>query len=66
MEESAVTNVCRVCLTEEGEFQSLFVPDESTGSNIHLAEMLMAYASVQASSVCVYIFEFGYFKLIRR
>lgn len=41
--------ICRACLTEEGEMQSVFVPDEKTGSHIHLAEMIMAYASVQVT-----------------
>lgn len=45
------TSVCRTCLTEDGEFQSIFVPDESTGSNIHLAEMIMSYAAVQVSLI---------------
>lgn len=49
MEETALTNVCRACLTEEGEFQSVFVADESSGLTIHLAEMIMAYASVQVN-----------------
>lgn len=39
--------VCRACLTEEGEFQSVFVPDENSGLKIHLAEMIMAYTSLQ-------------------
>ncbi|KAB0798528.1 hypothetical protein PPYR_09521 [Photinus pyralis] len=39
--------VCRVCLTEEGEFQSVFVADENSGVKIHLAEMIMAYTSLQ-------------------
>ncbi|KAI4465109.1 zinc finger protein [Holotrichia oblita] len=47
MEESVLNNICRACLTEHGEFQFIFVRDESTGLDIHLAEMIMAYASVQ-------------------
>ncbi|XP_045472101.1 zinc finger protein 391-like [Harmonia axyridis] len=42
-------NICRVCLTEQGEFQSVFISDESSGLNIHLAEMLMACASIQVT-----------------
>ncbi|KAL3280961.1 hypothetical protein HHI36_004186 [Cryptolaemus montrouzieri] len=42
-------NICRACLTEQGEFQSVFVSDESSGMNIHLAEMLMACASIQVT-----------------
>lgn len=40
-------NICRACLTEQGDFQSVFVSEESSGLNIHLAEMLMACASIQ-------------------
>lgn len=47
MEESVLNNICRACLTEHGEFQFIFARDESTGLDIHLAEMIMAYASVQ-------------------
>lgn len=47
MEEATIVNICRTCLAEEGEMQSIFQPDEKTGTNIHLAEMIMAYASVQ-------------------
>lgn len=50
MEEPALIKICRACLTEEGEMQSVFVPDEKTGSHIHLAEMIMAYASVQVTN----------------
>lgn len=51
MDDSNITNVCRACLTKEGEFKSVFISDENSGVNIHLAEMIMAYASVQVSSV---------------
>lgn len=47
MEEPALTKICRACLTEEGEMKSVFIPDERAGTNLHLAEMIMAYASVQ-------------------
>ncbi|KRT82317.1 zinc-finger associated domain containing protein, partial [Oryctes borbonicus] len=47
MEESAHTNICRACLTEQSEFQSIFISHEGLGLNIHLAEMIMTYASVQ-------------------
>ncbi|KAF5282789.1 hypothetical protein FQR65_LT02786 [Abscondita terminalis] len=47
MEESLKVNVCRACLAEEGEFQSVFVSDENSGLSIHLAEMIMAYTSLQ-------------------
>lgn len=51
MEENSLTNVCRACMTEQGEFQSVFVTDENSGLTIHLAEMIMAYASVQVSNL---------------
>lgn len=41
------STICRVCLAEEGNFQSIFVKDEKTGLDIHLAEMIMAYTTVQ-------------------
>ncbi|RZB40292.1 zinc finger protein 2 -like, partial [Asbolus verrucosus] len=41
------TNICRACLTETGDFQSIFVPAEETGLSIHISEMIMAFASVQ-------------------
>lgn len=40
-------NMCRACLATEGLFQSIFVPDETIDVNIHLAEMIMEYSSVQ-------------------
>lgn len=49
MEDSSLTKICRACLTGEGEMQSVFVPDERSGTTIHLAEMIMAYASVQVN-----------------
>lgn len=49
MEEPALTKICRACLTEEGEMKSVFIPDERAGTNLHLAEMIMAYASVQVN-----------------
>ncbi|KAJ3633717.1 hypothetical protein MTP99_010648 [Tenebrio molitor] len=49
MGEEISTNLCRACLTEFGEFQSIFVPDEATGLSIHISEMIMAFASVQAT-----------------
>lgn len=49
MEEPALAKICRACLTEEGEMKSVFVSDERTGTTIHLAEMIMAYASVQVN-----------------
>lgn len=55
MEEPAILKICRACLTEEGEMQSVFVSDEKTGTNIHLAEMIMAYASVQVFN-CLFKF----------
>lgn len=45
--EEEETKICRTCLTQEGEFQSVFVRDEDSGYDIHLAEMIMSYASVQ-------------------
>lgn len=51
MEEPSLLKICRACLTEEGDMQSVFLPDEKTGTNIHLAEMLMAYASVQVRKI---------------
>lgn len=51
MEESVLTNVCRACLSEKGEFQSIFVRAERTDVDIHLAEMIMAYASVQVNNL---------------
>ncbi|GJQ70191.1 hypothetical protein Trydic_g22651 [Trypoxylus dichotomus] len=47
MEESARISTCRACLTEQGEFQSIFVCHEDSGLNIHLAEMIMTYTSLQ-------------------
>lgn len=47
MDQNPATGLCRTCLAEEGQFQSIFVPDESTGCHLHLAEMIMSYASVQ-------------------
>lgn len=47
MEENSLRNICRVCMTEKGIFQSVFVSEERTGLKIHLAEMVMAYTSVQ-------------------
>ncbi|KAJ3665729.1 hypothetical protein Zmor_001209 [Zophobas morio] len=49
MFEENSRNLCRACLTETGEFQSIFVPDEETGLSIHLSEMIMAFASVQVT-----------------
>lgn len=47
MDENVLTNVCRTCLAERGEFQSIFVSGECAGLDIHLAEMIMSYTSVQ-------------------
>lgn len=49
MDDSNPTNICRACLTKEGEFKSVFMSDEKSGVNIHLAEMIMSYASVQVN-----------------
>lgn len=57
MEEASLIKICRACLTEEGEMQSVFVPDEKTGSHIHLAEMIMAYASVQVTVYDIFTYK---------
>ncbi|EFA03090.1 Histone-lysine N-methyltransferase PRDM9-like Protein [Tribolium castaneum] len=49
MEEEISQKICRACLTESGEFQSIFVPDEKTGTSIHISEMMMAFATVQVT-----------------
>lgn len=46
MDEKEI-NICRACLTKEGEFKSVFTSIEETGINIHLADMIMAFTSVQ-------------------
>lgn len=61
MEESTLTKICRACLTEEGEMKSVFVPDERAGTNIHLAEMIMAYASIQVNVYEIVLFSIFYF-----
>ncbi|KAJ8939009.1 hypothetical protein NQ314_011259, partial [Rhamnusium bicolor] len=49
MEECELKNICRACLTEDGEFQSVFIPDSSTGLSLHLSEMMSACASIQVT-----------------
>lgn len=49
MDEEISINICRVCLSESGEFQSIFTPDEKSGTSIHISEMIMAFASVQVT-----------------
>ncbi|CAH1109623.1 unnamed protein product [Psylliodes chrysocephalus] len=47
MEECELQNICRACLTEQGEFQSIFVPEISSGISLHISEMMTACASIQ-------------------
>nr|CAH7756139.1 unnamed protein product [Callosobruchus chinensis] len=42
-------NICRACLTEEGEFRSIFVPELSSGLSLHLSDMIVSCAKVQIS-----------------
>lgn len=50
MEQPTITNICRICFTEDGEMKSVFVKHEGP-ENIpaQLAQMIMAYASVEIS-----------------
>ncbi|KAG5886099.1 hypothetical protein JTB14_031700 [Gonioctena quinquepunctata] len=47
MEQCELRNVCRACLTEEGEFQSVFVPEVSSGISLHISEMMNTCTSIQ-------------------
>ncbi|KAF7287155.1 hypothetical protein GWI33_002526 [Rhynchophorus ferrugineus] len=42
-----LNKLCRTCLTENDEMRSVFVPDESTGQNMTIADMLMNFTNVQ-------------------
>lgn len=52
MEQPTITNICRICFTEDGEMKSVFVKHEGP-ENIpaQLAQMIMAYASVQVKLI---------------
>ncbi|KAF5297721.1 hypothetical protein FQA39_LY12052 [Lamprigera yunnana] len=39
--------ICRACLTEDGDFQSVFEYEENCGLTIQLSEMIMTYTSLQ-------------------
>lgn len=41
--------ICRACMAENVKMRSIFEPDENLETNIHLSEMIMAYASVQVN-----------------
>ncbi|XP_056639156.1 zinc finger protein 664-like isoform X2 [Diorhabda sublineata] len=49
MEECELRNICRACLTEQGQFQSVFVPESSSGISLHISEMMSACSSVQVT-----------------
>lgn len=47
---TTTTTVCRSCLKESGEFQSVFVVSENSGCEIFLADMISSCASVQVNN----------------
>lgn len=52
MEHSAITNICRICFTGDGEMKSVFVKhEEPENTPAQLAQMIMAYASVQVKLI---------------
>lgn len=42
-----LNKLCRTCLTENGEMRSVFMPDDSTGHPMIIADMLMGFTNVQ-------------------
>lgn len=42
-----INKICRACLTEKGEMRSIFLPDESIGQAMQLADMIMGFSTVQ-------------------
>lgn len=49
MEEYELRNVCRACLTEEGEFYSMFVAEDISGLSLQLSEMMTSCTSIQVN-----------------
>lgn len=52
--EFDINKICRACLTETGEMQSVFSADESIGQAMILAEMIMGFSNVQVIFCCLF------------